>query len=72
MEVHVIGIDLGKTVFHLVGLNQGGDVVVRKHFGSHCWLAKSWPAIDAWQKDARPGNRIRDSHNRRPAATAAD
>jgi hypothetical protein len=47
-------------------------VVVRKHFGSHCWLAKSWPAIDAWQKDARPGNRIRDSHNRRPAATAAD
>ena len=30
MEVHMIGIDLGKTVFHLVGLNQGGEVVVRK------------------------------------------
>jgi transposase len=32
MEIHVIGIDLGKTVFHLVGLNQGGEVVVRKKF----------------------------------------
>ena len=32
MEIHVIGIDLGKTVFHLVGLNQSGEVVVRKKF----------------------------------------
>ena len=32
MEVHVIGIDLGKTVFHLVALNQSGEVVVRKKF----------------------------------------
>lgn len=30
MELHTIGIDLGKTVFHLVGLNKGGEVVVRK------------------------------------------
>jgi hypothetical protein len=32
MELHTIGIDLGKTVFHLVGLNQRGGVVVRKKF----------------------------------------
>ena len=32
MEIHTIGIDLGKTVFHLVGLNQRGEVVVRKKF----------------------------------------
>jgi hypothetical protein len=32
MELHTIGIDLGKTVFHLVGLNQLGEVVVRKKF----------------------------------------
>src|SRR3989441_9090886 len=32
MELHTIGIDLGKTVFHLVGLNRHGDVVVRKKF----------------------------------------
>jgi len=30
MEIHTIGIDLGKTVFHLVGLNACGEVVVRK------------------------------------------
>ena len=32
MEIHTIGIDLGKTTFHLVGLNEGGEVVVRKKF----------------------------------------
>jgi transposase len=32
METHTIGIDLGKTVFHLVGLNLRGEVVVRKKF----------------------------------------
>jgi len=30
MELHTIGIDLGKTVFHLVGLNLCGEVVVRR------------------------------------------
>jgi transposase len=32
MEIHVIGIDLGKTVFHVVGVNQRGEVVLRKKF----------------------------------------
>ncbi len=32
MELHTVGIDLGKTVFHLVGLNLRGEVVVRKKF----------------------------------------
>ena len=32
MELHTIGIDLGKTVFHLVGLNLQGEIVVRKKF----------------------------------------
>ena len=31
MQLHTIGIDLGKTLFHLVGLNQR-EVVVRKKF----------------------------------------
>jgi transposase len=30
MEIRTIGIDLGKTVFHLVGVNARGEVVVRK------------------------------------------
>jgi transposase len=32
MEIDTIGIDLGKTVFHLVGLSTGGEVVVRRKF----------------------------------------
>ena len=32
MELHTIGIDLGKAVFHLVGFNVRGEVVVRKKF----------------------------------------
>src|SRR6204780_2720492 len=32
MEPHTIGIDLGKTVFHLIGVNERGEVVVRKKF----------------------------------------
>ena len=32
MNLHTIGIDLGKTVFHLVGLSHTGEVVVRKKF----------------------------------------
>jgi hypothetical protein len=30
MKLHVLGIDLGKTVFHLVGLDSTGRVVIRK------------------------------------------
>src|SRR5579862_4663451 len=32
MQLQTIGIDLGKTLFHLVGLNPRGEVVVRKKF----------------------------------------
>jgi transposase len=30
MELHTLGMDLGKTVFHMVGLSARGEVVVRK------------------------------------------
>jgi transposase len=30
MKLHVLGIDLGKTVFHLVGLDSSGSVVIRR------------------------------------------
>lgn len=30
MELQAIGIDLGKTLFHLVGMDVKGNVVVRK------------------------------------------
>ena len=34
-ELHTIGIDLGKTVFHLVELNPRGEVEVRKTFSRY-------------------------------------
>ena len=30
MKLHVLGIDLGQAVFHLVGVNSTGRVVTRK------------------------------------------
>ena len=30
MDIQVVGIDLGKTLFHLVGLDTTGRVVIRK------------------------------------------
>ena len=30
MELFTLGIDLAKTTFHLVGMNQRGEVVLRK------------------------------------------
>ena len=30
MKIYALGIDLGKTVFHLVGLDASGKVVIRK------------------------------------------
>jgi transposase len=32
MELFTAGIDLAKTTFHLVGMNQRGEVVVRRRF----------------------------------------
>src|ERR1035438_7202851 len=32
MELFTLGIDLGKTTFHLVGMNRRGEIVVRKRF----------------------------------------
>ena len=30
MKLHVLGIDLGKAVFHLLGVDSTGKVVIRK------------------------------------------
>jgi transposase len=32
MQIRAVGIDLGKTVFHLAAMNEHGKVVVRKRF----------------------------------------
>lgn len=32
MAAHVCGIDIGKTVFHLIGLSKEGQIVTKKRF----------------------------------------
>ena len=39
MKLHVVGIDLGKAVFHLVGLDSTGKVVIRKRCSRRQLLA---------------------------------
>jgi transposase len=39
MKLHVLGIDLGKTVFHLVGLHSTGRLVIRKRCSRRQLLA---------------------------------
>jgi transposase len=39
MKLHVLGIDLGKTVFHLVGVDSTGRVVIRKRCSRRQLLA---------------------------------
>ena len=36
MELFTLGVDLGKTTFHLVGMDQRGEVVLRKRFSRTC------------------------------------
>ncbi len=54
MQIHTIGIDLGKTVFHVVGLNLRGEVVVRRKCSRtqlmslrSLWQTK-WPGSPGW------------------------
>ena len=39
MQIHSVGIDLGKTTFHLVALGVAGQVLVRKKFNRKQLLA---------------------------------
>ncbi len=39
MQIHSVGIDLGKTTFHLVALGAAGKVIVRKKFTQKQLLA---------------------------------
>ena len=39
MEIKVVGIDIGKTVFHLLGMNGSGKIVVKNRFSRPQLLA---------------------------------
>jgi hypothetical protein len=51
MQIKSIGIDLGKTTFHLVALNSRSRVVVRKKFSRQQLL--SWQALQLLQPHGR-------------------
>lgn len=36
-ELSVVGIDIGKAVFHIVGFDQGGKVVLRRKIKRIVW-----------------------------------
>ena len=55
MDIHTIGIDLGKTVFHLVGLNVRGEVVNVLADGSYGAGVQSV----VWRGDDRRGQMLR-------------
>ena len=55
MKLHAIGIDLGKTVLHLVGLDQRGKVTVRKRcqapsFCTYCNLQADLIGMEACRR----------------------
>jgi transposase len=66
MELHTIGIDLGKSVFHLVGLNLRGEVVVRKKFSRRqllqftANLQVDWMGMEACGGAHFPGRALRE------------
>jgi hypothetical protein len=41
MQIRSVGIDLGKTTFHLVALGTAGKVLVRRKFSQP--LNRNWP-----------------------------
>ncbi len=52
MKVHVCGIDIGKTVFHLVGLSKEGHIVTHPR-----WPRRSSPTFP--RGGGIPGLRLR-------------
>lgn len=60
MKLHVLGIDLGKTVFHLVGLDSTGRLVIRKRCSRRQLLAFTanpsavdWHGVVQWSAFSR-------------------
>ena len=48
MQIHSVGIDLGKTTFHLVALGAAGKVLVRKKFTQRQLAWKPAQELTSW------------------------
>ena len=68
MTAHVCGIDIGKTVFHLIGLSKEGHIVVMKRFSRKPLITHTVniPAclvgMEACPALSRPGSRSTRAH----------
>jgi transposase len=66
MEIHAIGIDLGKALFHLVGVDSSGAVVVRKRCSRTQLLAYTANVrahrigMEAWSESHFLGRALRE------------
>ena len=67
MEIRTIGIDLGKTVFHFVGINARGEVVVRKK-NSRSQPRFPWHEFTEVCRHVEAGQRIGDRSESGPTA----
>ncbi len=74
MEIHTIGIDLGKTVFHLVGVNVRGEVVARKKVSQSSLYIEPAKRTRAQRIPFRQGDRYSNKgriHSRRPILSSS-
>ena len=53
MEIHALSIDLGKTIFHLVGLNASGETVVRSFRAGSCCISRGTCETVDWYGSLR-------------------
>ncbi len=51
MQIHSVGIDLGKTTFHLVALSAAGKVLLRKKFTQKQLITFTANSADFFDRD---------------------
>ena len=67
MQIHSVGIDLGKTTFHVVALGAAGKVLVKKKFTQKQLLAYTANPAKVF---SRPGSLLGSSLPRQSVAQA--
>jgi hypothetical protein len=61
MQIHSVGIDLGKTTFHLVALGIAGTVLARKKFTQKqllAYTANMQTSLIAWRHAPAPTSSV--------------
>ena len=48
MSIRTVGIDLGKTVFHLIGMDESGKIVLRKRMSRSQIVCRRFSKKQKW------------------------